>query len=176
LTQYIIVGRTKYLACALLTACSGSHSPTPEVQNANPVTTTYTVSANISGLSGTLVLQNNGADNLSIASSGVATFKTAVSDGGSYSVTVEMQPSGQNCIVVNGSGTVNSSNVSNVMVACNTSVSASIPPMSGRVTHLGVPGHKTALAGTSRRRPTARVRAHEFPRSMGCAGILGTIL
>jgi hypothetical protein len=48
--------------------------------------------------------------------------------------------------------------------------------VSGRVTHLGVPDHKTACEGTSRRRPTLRGRVHEAQWSTACAGILDTIL
>src|SRR5882757_2117031 len=48
--------------------------------------------------------------------------------------------------------------------------------LSGRVTHLGVPDHKMACEGTSRRRPTLRGRVHEAQWSTACAGILDTIL
>jgi murein DD-endopeptidase MepM/ murein hydrolase activator NlpD len=131
LTQYS-VAITICVASAFLTACSGDRTPVVQT-NADAVAPTFTVSASVSGLSGTLVLKNNGADALSINASGLATFTTALSDGRSYSVTVEMQPSGQNCTVVNGSGTVNSANVSNVIVACNSSVSASVPPSGATV-------------------------------------------
>jgi len=66
-----------------------------------------------------LVLQNNGADNLSITANGNFRFSTPISKGGSYSVTVLTQPSSpvQQCTVANGVGTA-TSNVSNIKVEC----------------------------------------------------------
>jgi uncharacterized protein (TIGR02145 family) len=80
---------------------------------------TYTVGGTVSGLTGTgLVLQNNGGDNLAISSNGAFTFATPLANGTGYAVTVLTQPSGQNCIITNGSGTISGANVTNVAVAC----------------------------------------------------------
>jgi hypothetical protein len=56
------------------------------------VLTAYTVGGSVSGLSGTLVLRNNGGDNLSISANGAFVFATAVLDGNNYSVTVLVIP------------------------------------------------------------------------------------
>jgi len=84
-----------------------------------PPPTTYTVGGTVSGLSGTLVLQNNGANNLSVSQNGSFTFTAPVNNGSPYSVTVLSQPSNpaQNCVVTNGGGT-SSVNVTSVQVAC----------------------------------------------------------
>ena len=74
----------------------------------------------VSGLSGTVVLQDNGGDNLSVSANGGFTFATALAGGAAYSVTVKTNPSGQSCSVSNGSGTVASANVTNVAVTCTT--------------------------------------------------------
>jgi hypothetical protein len=87
--------------------------------------TTYTVGGAVSGLSGTLVLQNNGADDLTVTADGAVTFPTALADAAPYAVTVTTQPSGQTCTVTNGSGTISSANVSNVSVACSTDITVS---------------------------------------------------
>jgi len=80
--------------------------------------TGFTIGGNLTGLtSGTVVLENNGADDLSLTSNGVFTFATPVAAGGSYAVTVKTQPAGQSCIVSNGTGTANA-NVTTVSVAC----------------------------------------------------------
>ncbi len=82
----------------------------------------YTLGGTVSGLAGTgLVLQNNGADDLAIASSGTFTFATPVATGGAYSVKVKTQPSGpaQTCTVGNGSGSISGANVTNVTVTCS---------------------------------------------------------
>ena len=88
---------------------------------------TYTVGGTVSGLSGTVVLQDNGGDNLSVSANGSFTFATSLASGAAYGVTVLTNPSGQACTVSNGSGTVASANVTNVAVSCtaNTATSAS---------------------------------------------------
>jgi hypothetical protein len=90
-------------------------------------TTSYTVGGSVSGLSGTVVLQDNGGDNLSVSANGSFTFATPVASGAPYSVTVQTNPSGQTCTVSGGAGTVGSANVTSVAVSCaaNTGTSAS---------------------------------------------------
>jgi fibronectin type 3 domain-containing protein len=88
---------------------------------------TYTIGGSISGLTGTVVLQDNGGDNLSTSTSGSFTFATALGGGAGYSVTVLTQPTGQTCTVTNGSGTVASANVTNVSVSCAPTVDSTPP-------------------------------------------------
>ena len=78
----------------------------------------FTVGGSVSGLSGNLVLQNNGADNLTVSADGTFAFATPLASGANYAVTVQHQPTGQTCIVSNGSGNVATSNVTNVSVSC----------------------------------------------------------
>ena len=86
----------------------------------------YTVGGTVSGLSGTVVLQDNGGDNLSVSANGTFTFATSLVSGASYSVTVKTNPSGQSCTVASGSGTVGSANVTNVAVTCVNAASYTI--------------------------------------------------
>jgi hypothetical protein len=89
-------------------------------------TVTYTIGGTLSGLtSSTLVLQDNGGDNLSLTTNGTFTFATALAAGSSYNVTIKTQPSSQTCSVAKGSGTV-SSNVTTVLVTCTTVVTSGI--------------------------------------------------
>ena len=81
---------------------------------------TFTVGGAVSGLSGTVVLQDNGGDNLSVGANGSFTFATALAAGAAYSVTVKTNPTGQTCAVANGSGTIGSANITNVAVTCGT--------------------------------------------------------
>jgi len=76
--------------------------------------TVYTVSGNVSGLSGTIVLQNNYGSDQTLTSDGNFSFKVASS--AKYNVRVKTQPNGK-CTVSNGSGTV-SADVDNVSVGC----------------------------------------------------------
>jgi hypothetical protein len=85
-------------------------------------TATYTIAGTVSGLTGTdLVLQNNGADSLSITANGSFTFSTAIADGEAYDVTVKNNPTGQFCRIDNSAGAVAGGNVTNVAVTCSSS-------------------------------------------------------
>ncbi len=87
------------------------------------VTNSLTIGGTVSGLSGTVMLQNNGVDDLSVSANGTFTFATPVAHGGGYAVTASSQPAGQNCSIGNGSGLVNGANVTDVTVTC-----ATLPP------------------------------------------------
>jgi 6-phosphogluconolactonase (cycloisomerase 2 family) len=81
---------------------------------------TFTVGGTISGLTGSgLVLQDNGGDNLTVAANATTfTFATPVATGAPYAVTVLTQPTGQTCTVSAGAGTMGSSSVTSVAIAC----------------------------------------------------------
>lgn len=116
-----------------LVACSSGGS----MGNNNPPPSTFTIGGTVTGLSGTgLVLQNNGGDNLAITADGTFTFKTAVTSGANYKVSVLTQPStpAQTCVVTAGTGTA-SANITSVVVTCTT------------VTYT-IGGTVTGLAGT----------------------------
>ncbi len=80
----------------------------------------YDVQVTASGLLGgrSLVLQNNGADNLTIAANNTYDFNTPVASGSAYAVTVLTQPQGETCSVSNGTGTVGGANVTGIDVVC----------------------------------------------------------
>ena len=86
----------------------------------------YSVGGTVSGLSGTVVLQDNGGDDLSLSSNGPFTFSTPLAVGAAYNVTVKTSPSGQTCTVSNASGTVASANVTSIAVTCTNN---SAPPV-----------------------------------------------
>jgi hypothetical protein len=75
----------------------------------------FTIGGTVTGLTGTVVLQNNAADDLSLSVNGNFTFKTPVAS--TYAVTVLTQPAGQTCTVTNGTGTA-TANIANVTVNC----------------------------------------------------------
>ena len=86
-------------------------------------TNRYAISGTVTGLTGgSVVLQDNGADNKTVSTNTTFTFDTAVPSGGAYSVVVLTQPSSptQTCVVTNASGTVGGTDVINVAVACTT--------------------------------------------------------
>jgi sugar lactone lactonase YvrE len=91
----------------------------------------YLIAGTITGVSGItaagLTLQNSSAPNVTtpifltpISGNEVTSlgFSLPVSDGGSYNISVATQPPGQFCTVINGTGNVSTSNISNVSVSC----------------------------------------------------------
>jgi hypothetical protein len=82
----------------------------------------YPVSGSLSGLAAgnTVVLQNNGTDDLSLISNGSFTFHQKIDDGSPYDVSVLTQPINpdQECTVTNGSGNVTGADIINVSVDC----------------------------------------------------------
>ena len=98
---------------------------------------TYSVGGSISGLSGTVVLRDNGGDDLTVSANGPFAFATKLASGAAYAVTVKTNPSGQSCSVANGSGTIGSADVTNVAVSCASSptysVGGSVSGLSGTV-------------------------------------------
>ncbi len=85
-------------------------------------TNRYAIGGTASGLAGTVVLQNNGGDNLTLTANGTFAFATTVASGATYAVTVLAQPTSpsQTCVVSAGSGTVGGADVTNVVVTCTT--------------------------------------------------------
>ncbi|HEY3826392.1 MAG TPA: hypothetical protein VGL82_17630 [Bryobacteraceae bacterium] len=97
----------------------------------------FTIGGSVSGLNGTLVLQNNGGDDLTISASGNFTFASTVAQGAGYDVTVKTGPSGQTCTIANASGTANAK-VTNVAVMCSSS--SNTFTISGMITGLTASG------------------------------------
>lgn len=88
-------------------------------------TNTFTVGGTVSGLSGgTVVLQNNSTNNLSVTANGSFTFTTAVANGATYVVSVLTNPTSPSltCTAASGSGTISGANVASVTVTCRNKV------------------------------------------------------
>jgi len=106
-------------SCANGKACVGDGDCTSTAACASNVCVpTYVVGVSVSGVpvGDLVVLQNNGADNLSASGSGSFLFSKRVR--GAYAVTILTQPSTATCTVTRGTGTA-SANVSDVVVACS---------------------------------------------------------
>ena len=83
-----------------------------------PPPATYTVGGNVTGLSGSVTLANNGGDVRTVAASGAFTFATALQTGAAYSVTITTQPANQTCTLGGATGTVAAAAVTGVTVTC----------------------------------------------------------
>ena len=88
---------------------SGGSTPAP----------TYTVGGTISGSAG-VTLRINGAGDYPVAALGAFTIPTGLTNGTVYAVTVT--GNAQPCSVTNGTGTMGSTNINNVVVTCTTVV------------------------------------------------------
>jgi hypothetical protein len=80
----------------------------------------YSIGGSVAGLNSgnSVVLLDNGGNSTTVSGNRAYTFSTDIASGSGYSVTVSSQPTGQNCSVSNGTGTVVSANVTNVTIDC----------------------------------------------------------
>lgn len=82
-------------------------------------TNTYDVGGTLSGLGGgTIVLTNNGVDDLALTGNGDFKFTTKTASGSAYAVAIKTQPAGQTCSTSSESGNVTSGAISTVTVSC----------------------------------------------------------
>jgi sugar lactone lactonase YvrE len=109
-----------------------------------PVVVTHTVGGTITGLTGSLVLQNNAGDDLQLSANGKFTFATALVEGSAYEVSVRIQPRWQFCTVTQGSGKA-SADVGDVAVAC-LAAAAQVSTFAGSGTIGSVNGNGTAAS------------------------------
>jgi hypothetical protein len=179
-TGSITVSATETIE-AIATAPGFDPSPVVSVSFTITPATEYTIGGMVSGLSGgSLILVDNGTDNLTVTSNGAFTFKTSLANGAAYSVTVGTpQPAGLTCTVANGSGTVMSADVTNVAVTCAPSTTGGGPspfwipfvasPVSGAAdgqTGLFVIASNAIAAATA---PTPAFVANTAPTLLGFA-------
>jgi hypothetical protein len=98
---------------------------------------TYKISVKVTGLTGTLVVENNKGATLTFTKNETQKFSTSYASGSTYSVTIETQPSGQTCTLSsNATGTIKS-NIS-VTASCASSggdlaISVAVTGLSGTV-------------------------------------------
>ncbi len=78
----------------------------------------YTIGGSVVGLVGTLVLQNNGGDDLTVSTNDSFTFADGLPDDSDYDATVRSAPSGQACTITNGYGTLSGGDVLDIAVSC----------------------------------------------------------
>jgi len=83
-----------------------------------PPVVNHSIGGTVTGLTGHLVLQNNGGDDLKLSADGKFTFATTLVEGSDYKVSVRTQPLWQFCTVTRNTGKA-SADVSDVTVACS---------------------------------------------------------
>ena len=107
--------------CTLSSNAKGTITSDITVTATCAKTVDYKISVAVTGLTGTLVVQDSKGDTLTFTTNNTQTFTKAYPSGSSYTVTIETQPSGQTCTLSsNASGTI-TSNIT-VTAACTTNV------------------------------------------------------
>jgi hypothetical protein len=119
-------GFTPYLRPLLLTSLAAAltgcgHSSDSSTTAIVPLT--YSIGGSIAGLSGTIVLQDNGGDNLALSHDGSFAFSVTLQPNSPYDVTIATQPANQVCSVSDPSGTASAA-VTSVTVTCSLSSTA----------------------------------------------------
>ena len=80
----------------------------------------YTIGGQISGLSASGLVLQNGSDSIQISSGGTSyTLTNKVAFGGDYTVSIKAQPLGYTCSVNNGVGIMGSGNITSIQVTCS---------------------------------------------------------
>jgi len=84
-------------------------------------TSAFAISGSLSGLAGgSVVIQNNAGDDLTLQADGSFAFPLKVASGAGYAVTVKAQPDApaQTCTVGNAGGIVHDRNIADVAIVC----------------------------------------------------------
>lgn len=106
-----------------LSGCGDNEKAPPPAPSAPPPVP-LTVGGSVSGLTGSgLVLQLNGANDLTVSAGDKFKFPTALAKGSAYAVTVKASPTTpvkQTCTVTQGSGNIAGAAINNVAVTCTT--------------------------------------------------------
>ncbi len=168
----------------VLMACS------PTVQISPLRATTTSVGGTINGLTGSGLVLVEGTTQLTVPADATGfTFPNFVASGSSYAVTVKNSPTGFQCSVTNGAGTMGATNVTNVVVSCSAlafTLGGTVSGLSaaGLVLGNGVDQLIVANGATSFLFPTAvsyddsyAVRVLNVPAGLTCsaAGATGTM-
>ena len=122
--RFLIPSRLSIFSCVaaslFLSGCGGGGSSDSDVIDTPQPE--YSIRGSVSGLSGSgLIIQNNGADDLAIASNGSFEFSSTQLSAEQYNVTILSQPNlpGISCAVASESGAISNSDIDNVSISCN---------------------------------------------------------
>lgn len=116
------------------------------------VTIGFDIGGTLSGLAGSGLKLQNGSEIFEIGANGAFMLPTSLPQGSPYNVTVASQPANptQVCTVANGSGTIDTADVSNLAVSCVTSsfsVGGSVSGLRGVGLSLRINGGESMFVG-----------------------------
>ena len=101
----------------LLSGCEDSTKAIDEL-NQNQ-TIEYTISGEITGLIGSITLELEGQETITVSQNGIFNFSYLVPSGDNYSVVITTQPLDQSCMISNNTGVAISSNLNNIQIVCS---------------------------------------------------------
>ncbi len=108
----------------------------------------FTVGGTVTGLAAgnTIVLRNNGIDNLTVNSDGAYAFPRTLTEGDAYAVTVLSPPTSPNqtCLIDNAEGPMPGGNVTYVAINCYSEIALQATPGNGRILLSWNPGDFTS--------------------------------
>ncbi len=117
--------------------CTLSSNAKGKIASDTTVTATcvpnYKISVTVTGLSGTLVVEDNQSSTLTFTKSATKTFSKLYPGGSTYSVTVETQPVGETCTLSSNSSGIITSNIT-VTASCGSTaytISAAVSGLTG---------------------------------------------
>ena len=129
----------KLAACSIISILLFVGCAAENEDSSSSSSSSFNIGGTVTGLSGVLIIQNNSGDDTVVKQTGSEdvsfTFKTSISSGSAYSVSVKLQPNTQTCTASNASGTT-SQNISNITIACTSSsynVSGTVSGLTGSV-------------------------------------------
>jgi len=129
----------KLAACSIISILLFVGCAAENEDSSSSSSSSFNIGGTVTGLSGVLIIQNNSEDDTVVEQTGSEdvsfTFKTRISSGSPYSVSVKLQPNTQTCTASNASGTT-SQNISNITIACTSSsynVSGTVSGLTGSV-------------------------------------------
>jgi len=129
----------KLAACSIISILLFVGCAAENEDSSSSSSSSFNIGGTVTGLSGVLIIQNNSGDDTVVEQTGSGdvsfTFKTRISSGSAYSVSVKLQPNTQTCTASNASGTT-SQNISNITIACTSSsynVSGTVSGLTGSV-------------------------------------------
>jgi len=129
----------KLAACSIISILLFIGCAAENEDSSSSSSSSFNIGGTVTGLSGVLIIQNNSGDDTVVKQTGSEdvsfTFKTSISSGSAYSVSVKLQPNTQTCTASNASGTT-SQNISNITIACTSSsynVSGTVSGLTGSV-------------------------------------------
>ncbi|HEY1677305.1 MAG TPA: hypothetical protein VGG04_06350 [Candidatus Sulfotelmatobacter sp.] len=95
-------------------------------------TQNFTLSVAASGLTGTLVVQDDKSDQLTFTTNNTQTFATQYASGSTYSVSIQTQPTGQTCTLGgNASGTITANTTVTATCVSNFTISVTATGLTG---------------------------------------------